>query len=67
MTINPLTNGDRIRQMSDAELADLLNGIWSPNSEDPESYTMIDGVCFPNTTDNGIEEWLQSPVEGGAT
>lgn len=50
-----LTNGDKIRQMSNAELADLIDNSCKACVK---GVTGCDAECF-----NGILAWLNAPVE----
>lgn len=59
-----MTNGDRIRQMKDEEIADMLNVYevveiceYCAN----RGSTCIGGSCY-----YGILEWLKQEVEEGA-
>lgn len=55
---NPLTNADRIRSMTDEELAKFLDRCETTGYEG--SNIAIDSKC--NLMD--MLEWLQQPVEG---
>lgn len=58
----PMTNADRIRGMSDEELASYLTGVWYGFEEVPG---MCD-VCDNNSVQNCGKcwlDWLKSPVE----
>ena len=62
----PITNADRIRAMSDEELADwILNGV----STDPCDYCehnngYCDGFsCVGKADAETIKEWLKQPAE----
>lgn len=58
----PKTNADRIRSMTDEELAELFEMI--PHSKNPAIY--IDGVCI----DDGLKtkrewlDWLKQEADG---
>ena len=54
----PQTNADRIRQMSDEELAEFL---WSIGQSPFNGWTYISGK--PMFEGNGWAAWLKSPVE----
>jgi hypothetical protein len=58
----PLTNGDKIRQMSDEELKDVIFG----NRCYYCAFKTEDDCCSrPNSKDcpDGIEAWLNAPAE----
>lgn len=58
----PPTNADRIRAMSDEELAVWLCGLFSVLT----CYTHCPGCDFCNDADgtsNGLKKWLQQPAE----
>ena len=72
----PLTNADRIRSMSDYDMADWIASILSYHSMFVRSFSRV-GIyaecdsecplykcCNDQPTDN-IEGWLKSPVEVG--
>lgn len=52
-----MTNGDRIRQMSNEELAEILNGNCTYCSFNE------DGDCGFKGCKNGIKAYLESEVE----
>jgi hypothetical protein len=55
----PLTNGDVIRQMSNAELAEIINNVDCKKC--PAYMTCFDGkkkTCF-----DGFVAWLNAPAE----
>lgn len=54
-----MTNGDRIRKMTDKELTDFLNNIHEPDFDD----IMIDNHHFYN--EDEIYDWLQTECELG--
>ncbi len=55
----PFTNADRIRAMSDEELAGLLFQFRI------DAYGAADGApCILPNTMAAIEEWLKQPAEG---
>ena len=56
---NP-TNADRIRSMTDDELALWICGVYDIEEENGK---FINGVIIPGYTPNDIEEWLQKPAE----
>ena len=58
---NP-TNADRIRSMTDDELALWICGVYDIEEENGK---FINGVIIPGYTPNDIEEWLQQPAEEG--
>lgn len=54
------TNGDRIRAMSDEELAEFLCGVY----EDDDTFgKFINGYIIPCYDEDSIKEWLQQPAE----
>lgn len=60
----PMTNSDRIRAMSDEELAVWLCGLLISDT----CYTHCPGCNFCNDADgesNGLKKWLQQPAEEG--
>ena len=60
----PITNADRIRAMSDEELAVWLCGLFSVLT----CYTHCPGCDLCNDSDeesNGLKKWLQQPAEEG--
>ena len=54
------TNADRIRSMTDAELALWICGVYDIEEENGK---FINGIIIPGYTPNDIEEWLQQPAE----
>ena len=54
------TNADRIRAMSDEELAEFLCGVYD---EDEDAAKFINGVYIPCYDQYSIKEWLKQPVE----
>lgn len=58
----PMTNADRIRAMSDEELADFLNRVKEPC--DYCELARVMGACADSLCDSAMERWLQLPVEG---
>ena len=56
----PVTNADRIRSMTDEELALWICGIYDIEEENGK---FINGVIIPGYTPNDIEEWLQQTAE----
>ena len=54
------TNADRIRSMTDAELALWICGVYDIEEENGK---FINGTIIPGYTPNDIEEWLQKPAE----
>lgn len=54
------TNADRIRAMTDEELAEFLCGVY----DNDEDYTkFINGYHIPYYNEDSIKEWLQQPCE----
>ena len=56
---NP-TNADRIRSMTDEELALWICGVYDIEEENGK---FINGIIIPGYTPNDIEEWLQQPAK----
>ena len=56
----PFTNADRIRSMTDEELALWICGVYDIEEENGK---FINGIIIPGYTPNDIEEWLQQPAE----
>ena len=57
-----ITNADRIRAMSDEELAEFLCGVYD---DDEEYGKVINGFIIPYYDQNSIKEWIQRTEEGG--
>lgn len=58
------TNGDRIRAMSDEELAEFLSRVKKPCGYC--QLSAVAGACTETLCDDAMEEWLKQPVEEGA-
>ena len=56
----PQTNADRIRSMTDEELALWICDIYDIEEENGK---FINGIIIPGYAPNDIEEWLQQPAE----
>ena len=56
---NSPTNADRIRAMSDEELALWICGVYDIEEEHGK---FINGVIIPGYAPRDIEEWLQQPA-----
>ena len=56
----PQTNADRIRSMSDEELAEFICGIYD---EDKDYGKFIDGCFIPCYDQYSIKEWLEQTAE----
>lgn len=56
----PMTNADRIRAMSDEELALWICGVYDIEEEYGK---FINGIIIPGYAPHDIEEWLQMPAE----
>ena len=56
----PRSNADRIRSMSDEELAEFICGVFD---EDEYNGKYICGVTIANYEQYNILEWLKSEVE----
>ena len=54
------TNADRIRAMSDEELALWICGVYDIEEENRK---FINGIIIPGYAPHDIEEWLQQPAE----
>ena len=63
----PKTNADRIRNMSDEELADFLHNIGSYVEDGEPLIDIFVGEEKTTISDNfgSIKEWLQSEVKEG--
>lgn len=64
--INVLTNADRIRAMSDAELAEFLCGVYDDDTcgvYQCESGKFINGITILDYDEFKILEWLKQPSE----
>ena len=57
---NAPTNADRIRAMSDEELALWICGVYDIEEENGK---FINGIIIPGYSAHDIEEWLQQPAE----
>ena len=57
-----ISNADRIRSMSDEELADII-GILAESNEDCAKCPAVSDKFLCKTCKEGILEWLQSEVE----
>ena len=58
----PQTNADRIRSMTDEELALWICGVYDIEEENGK---FINGIIIPGYAPHDIEEWLQQPAEEG--
>ena len=56
------TNADRIRSMTDEELALWICGVYDSEEENGK---FINGIIIPGYAPHDIEEWLQQPAEEG--
>ena len=56
----PQTNADRIRSMTDEELALWICGVYDIEEENGK---FINGIIIPGYAPHDIEEWLQKPAE----
>lgn len=54
-----MTNGDRIRAMTDEELAEFLCGVY----DEEETDKFICGTIIPNYFEEAICDWLKQPAE----
>ena len=57
-----MTNADRIRSMTDEELALWICGVYDIEEENGK---FINGIIIPGYSPHDIEEWLQQPAEEG--
>ena len=55
-----MTNADKIRSMTDEELALWICGVYDIEEENGK---FINGIIIPGYTPLDIEEWLQQPAE----
>ena len=55
-----MTNADKIRSMTDEELALWICGVYDIEEENEK---FINGIIIPGYTPNDIEEWLQQPAK----
>ena len=58
--VKPMTNSDRIRSMTDEELALWICGVYDIEEENGK---FINGIIIPGYAPHDIEEWLQQPAE----
>ena len=56
----PLTNAQKIRSMTDEELALWICGVYDIEEEHGK---FINGIIIPGYAPHDIEEWLQQPAE----
>ena len=54
------SNADRIRSMTDEELALWICGVYDIEEENGK---FINGIIIPGYAPHDIEEWLQQPAE----
>ncbi len=54
------SNADKIRSMTDEELALWICGVYDSEEENGK---FINGVIIPGYAPHDIEEWLQQPAE----
>lgn len=54
------TNADRIRAMSDDELAEFICGVYD---EEEDNAKFINGYYIPCYNQYSIKEWLEQPAE----
>ena len=57
-----MTNADKIRSMTDEELALWICGVYDIEEENGKC---INGRIIPGDAPHDIEEWLQQPAEEG--
>ena len=58
--VGKMTNADRIRAMTDEELALWICGVYDIEEEHGK---FINGIIIPGYAPHDIEEWLQMPAE----
>ena len=58
----PQTNVDRIRAMSDEQLAEFLNRVKEPC--DCCQLAVVEGACTETLCDDAMTKWLKQPAEG---
>ena len=56
-----MTNADKIRSMTDEELALWICGVYDIEEENGK---FINGIIIPGYAPHDIEEWLQQPCGG---
>ena len=68
LNYKPMTNADRIRNMSDADLADMLHNIGSYVEDGEPLIDIFVGEEKTTMSDDfgSIIEWLQAEVKEGA-
>lgn len=57
----PDTNADRIRAMSDEELAEFLNRVKEPC--DRCQLAVTEGACTETLCDDAMMKWLKQPAD----
>ena len=57
-----MTNADKIRSMTDEELALWICGVYDIEEENGK---FINGIIIPGYAPHDIEEWLQQPSKEG--
>ena len=55
-----MTNADKIRSMTDEELALWICGVYDSEEENGK---FINGIIIPGYAPHDVEEWLQQPAE----
>lgn len=55
-----MTNADKIRSMTDEELALWICGVYDIEEENKK---FINGIIIPGYAPHDIEEWLQQPAK----
>lgn len=56
----PVSNAERIRSMTDEELAEFLCGVYD---EDEDYAKFINGIIIPAYSEQDIENWLKQPYK----
>lgn len=64
LAAHPLTNGERIRAMSDEELAELLNRVQQPCNFCQLAFW--EGACTETLCDDAMMNWLKQPAKEDA-
>lgn len=57
----PITNGDRIRSMSDKELAEWICGVY----DEDDGAKFINGIIVCDYDPERVKDWLKQPAKEG--
>ena len=60
----PITNADRIRCMSDTELAEWICGVYD---DDESAGKFINGILIERYDEDIMLDWLRAPAETEGT